>query len=268
MELNIHKIRIFTKDTEESLQLKKDLAKKLISHNYEIVENDFDLGIAIGGDGTFLRMIHTAGFDSNAYYIGINTGTLGFAQELRVDQIDEFLDSLKNGVIQLEEIGIQETTITTASQTFVIHSLNEIVIREEHLKSLTLDVIFNNELLEKFTGDGILIATSFGSTAYNASLGGSIIDPSFHTLQITPIAPLNSKAYRNLLNSFIIPENKTITFIPKSTRSSLLLVTDGFNKTVRNVQKIETVVKDKRVLCLRLPNYNFIKKINDKLIKG
>ena len=111
-----------------------------------------------------------------------------------------------------------------------------------------------------------MIATSVGSTAYNLSFGGSIVFNSFHTLQITPVAPLNNKSYRNLLNSLIIPENIVIEIIPETTKADLLLHIDGNNTIYHEVKSIKTVVNEKRIKCLRLENYNFFEKVNDKLL--
>ena len=80
-----------------------------------------------------------------------------------------------------------------------------IISDNDNLVDLLNDIYINDDFLEEFTGDGILIATSIGSTAYNISYGGSIVSPEFSTLQITPIAPINSKVYRT-------DEVGTITF--------------------------------------------------------
>ena len=120
--------------------------------------------------------------------------------------------------------------------------------------------------LETAVGDGLLISTSFGSTAYNLSFGGSIVYNTFHTLQITPIAPLNNKSYRSLLNSVILPENKVISLLPQRNRD-LLITIDGENKYYENVIKVETVVDKKRINCLRRKGYNFVEKINEKFLK-
>ena len=146
------------------------------------------------------------------------------------------------------------------------YSLNEIVVREKTLNTLKLDVYIDNYLLENFAGDGILVATSFGTTAYNLSFGGSIIYNTFHALELTTIAPLNNKTYKTISNSIVLPQNKNITLLPTKT-DNLIVTVDGVNKVYDNVIKIETIMKDKTIKCLRNKDYNFIKKINEKFIK-
>lgn len=266
MKRQINKIKIFANDNKTSNQVILELKKKLLENKFIIDNQSPDLAIAIGGDGSFLRMVKKNSFDSNIIYVGINAGTLGFLQEIKIEDLDLLIDCLNNNRFKIGELGIQETVITTEKGEDHHYSLNEILIREKDLNAVVLDVKINNAHLEKYVGDGILIATSVGSTAYNLSFGGSIVFESFHTLQITPVAPLNSKAYRNLLNSLIIPESVVVEVIPVAGKEDLLLQIDGNNKIYNKVKSIKTVVNDKRIRCLRLENYNFFEKINDKLL--
>lgn len=96
--------------------------------------------------------------------------------------------------------------------------------------------------------------------------GGSIVYNTFHSIQLTPIAPLNNRSYRNLINSVVLPQNKKITIIPDNTRNVIITI-DGENNIYTDVSKIETVVKQKTIKCLRNKDYNFVKKINEKFLK-
>ena len=264
----IKNIKIFVNNNSKSNEIFNELKEKLILAGFTISEDAFDLGIAIGGDGAFLRMIKSSNFDGNCLYVGINTGTLGFAQEISADSIDEFICKLKKQEYKLESIGVQENKVVTRDNNLeCFYSLNEIVIREKDLNTVVLNTYVDNVHLEEFVGDGLLIATSFGSTAYNLSFGGSIVFNDFHTLQITPIAPLNNKAYKSLLNSIIIPTKKRLKFVPREDKSNLLITVDGVNKVFDNVVCVETYVDDKRIRCLRSADYDFVKKVNDKFYK-
>lgn len=266
MKRLINKVKIFTNNNQKSQTTEQQLINKLEKNNIIITNDNYDLAIAIGGDGSFLRMIKANNYNSEVYYIGINTGTLGFAQEISLDNIDSFIEDINNNNFIIEELGIQETNVITKKDTSRFYSLNEIVIRESEINTIKIDIYIENFLLENFAGDGILIATSFGSTAYNLSFGGSIIYNTFHSLQLTPIAPLNNRSYHNLLNSVILPQNKNITIIPSKNTNNLIVTIDGENNIYNDVLKIETVVNDKRIKCLRSKNYNFIKKINEKFL--
>lgn len=264
----IKNIKLFINKNNKSIETAKLIKDKLVSNGFIIDDKKYDLAIAIGGDGSFLRMIKQNNFNSEVYYIGINSGTLGFLQEVKVEQIDKFVDELKSNKYKIDEIGIQETTIKHESGSSRFYSLNEIVIREKNLKVVNLDINIDNDLLESFLGDGVLISTSSGSTAHNLSYGGSIIYPTFSCLQITPMGPINSKSYKSLVNSVIIPDKKEISLIPKENHKNLIVTVDGENNLYNEVDCITTKIDNKKIKCLRLSHYNFPKKINEKLLSS
>ena len=260
-------VKLFVNDNEESRNVSKIVREKLEIANFQMVEDNYDLAIAIGGDGSFLRMIKNTNFNENCLYIGINAGTLGFAQEVNIEEIDQFILDLKDKNYKVENIGIQEIEIKTPDTISKQLSLNEMIVRDMELNTANLKVLVEDVLLEDFVGDGLLLATSFGSTAYNLSFGGSIVYNTFHTLQLTPIAPLNNKSYRNLLNSVILPDNKEIVIKPCNRTKNLLITVDGDNNFYKNVDYVSSKVSGREIQILRMKDYNFIKKINDKFLK-
>ncbi len=260
-------VKLFVNDNETSKNVSKIVKEKLEIANFQIVEDNYDLAIAIGGDGSFLRMIKNTNFNENCLYIGINAGTLGFAQEVNIEEIDQFILDLKDKNYKVENIGIQEIEIKTPDTISKQLSLNEMIVRDMELNTANLKVLVEDVLLEDFVGDGLLLATSFGSTAYNLSFGGSIVYNTFHTLQLTPIAPLNNKSYRNLLNSVILPDNKEIVIKPCNRTKNLLITVDGDNNFYKNVDYVSSKVSGREIQILRMKDYNFIKKINDKFLK-
>ena len=264
----INKVKLFVNNNLKSRKAAEIIKEELINNKFEIVEDNFDLGIAVGGDGSFLRMVNNSNFNSDCYYVGINAGTLGFAQDVSLDETSRFIKSLQKEKLNYEKIGIGEVEVLFKDNTtYKYNIINEIVIRNEELNTLHANVFVENSLLEKYVGDGLLIATSFGSTAYNLSFGGSIVYNTFDTLQITPIAPLNNKSYRNLINSVIIPSNNTVTIEPNTNDNNLLITIDGKNLFLNEVEKINVVINNKSINIIRKSNYNFIEKINDKFIK-
>lgn len=263
----VKKIKIFSNNNDKSKEIYEITKNKLKDNGFELTDDNFDLGIAIGGDGSFLRMVKKCNFNQNILYVGINSGTLGFAQEVGIEEIDSFIEELKDSKYKIDDIGIEEINIITGEGTLNFKALNEIVIREKDLNVANLDISIDDTFLEKFVGDGILISTSFGTTAYNLSFGGSIIFNTFHSLQITPIAPLHNKVYKSLTNSIVIPELKIIKIVPKEDRNNLLLSIDGENRIVSNVKKIECTISDTKIKCLRRINYDFFEKVNEKFLR-
>lgn len=266
----IKNIKLFINNNDESIKTAKLIKDKLASNGFIIDDKNYDLAIAVGGDGSFLRMIKNNNFNSDIYYIGINSGTLGFLQEVKIVEIDKFIDELKNKKYKIDQVGIQETTINYGKNSSRFYSLNEIVIRDQNLKVVKLNVRDKtlDDTIENFMGDGIIISTSVGSTAHNLSYGGCIIYPTFSALQIISMGPINSKTYKSLINPIIIPDKKEIIIVPEDNYKNLIVTVDGENNFYNNVDNIVTKIDDKKIKCLRLSHYSFAQKINEKLLSN
>lgn len=260
----IKNIKLFYNDEEKTKKAAGIVKEKLIANKFKIVEENYDLAIAIGGDGAFLRMVRRTNFNSNIFYVGINTGTLGFIQEVTMDNLDDFIEALKRSKYRIEKVGIQESNIYCSEYQDKVYSLNEIIVRDVNLKIAKLTIKIDGDLLERFIGDGVLVCSSFGSTGHNISYDGAIMYNSMGALQLTPIAPLNSKVYRTIFNSIIIPEHKKISIEPDN--ENVLVTIDGENREYMGVVKIETGIGNKSIKCLRLSYYSFPNKVNEKLL--
>ena len=258
----INKVKIYINGDDRSKNVEEFLKKRLIDNSFEIVDFDYNLAISIGGDGTFLKMIHDNNFDSNIYYVGINTGTLGFLEEINFHEIDNFIDLLVNSNYKVNELNIEKIDI---DNYYSFNCLNEIVIRKSDSTILKSNVYVDNELLENFAGDGLLISTSTGSTACNMSFHGPIVYNNLNVLLLTPVAAINNSIYKSLTNSLIIPHDKTIKFAFQSNNLSLLV--DGQKKEFQNVNSITITIDNKVIKCIRTNDFHFIKQVNSKMLK-
>ena len=96
----IRNIKLFVNNKDQSIQLAKVVREKFSNNGFKVLDNiddkgKYDLAVAIGGDGTFLSMVKDNKFNSNVYYVGINTGHLGFLQEVKINEIDKLIQELK-----------------------------------------------------------------------------------------------------------------------------------------------------------------------------
>ena len=192
-------ISLFTNETERSTGVETQLKEKLAARGYQVTEgydDDAELLICIGGDGAFLRTMHRCDFPETPI-VGINTGHLGFFQEVWPEEFDNFIVDYELGSYTIQKLGTVMGIATTTDGKKDVHiGLNELAVTGSKSYSIHLDLSIDGKPIEKFSGDGILVATSAGSTAYNYSLGGSIVDPRLNSLQVTPLAPMNTTAYR------------------------------------------------------------------------
>lgn len=263
----ITKIKIFPTNNEHSRKTTTLLTDKLKQYGYKISDNDFDLAIAIGGDGSFLKMVKACEFDDTINYIGVNTGTLGFLQEIypTEETIDNFFNCLSEEKYKIKDTSIQKTKIYTKEKEDTYFSLNEILIREKKTKTAHLDIKIDGKLLENFTGDGIIISTQVGSSGHNKSYGGALIYDDLHTLQITPVGPLGDTEYKSLMNSIILPENRIITVYPRERSKNIRIDIDGVETYYDNLSYLETFISGK-IKCMKLQNYDYTSKVHEKLL--
>lgn len=262
----IKNIKLFVNHNDTSIRLARLVRESFIKNGFVISDESFDLGIAIGGDGAFLRMVRGSNFDEKVSYVGVNAGTLGFLQEANEHEISKLIRAIQRGDYKLDDMYIQQADISYDGKDDKVYALNEIIVRDANLMTAKFDVFVDDHLLEAFTGDGLLISTTTGSTGHNLSYGGSIVYSDLPTLQITPLAPINSKAYTNLVTSIIMPKGKEIMIMPSGFISDMKLTVDGVHSTYNNVDSINTYIKDKKVKCLRFKDSNFSRKVNEKLL--
>lgn len=144
--------------------------------------------ITFGGDGT---LIHNACEYAhlNVPFIGINTGRLGFLTAAEVQDWQKAVDKLIKGEFVISERMTIETEIGGRKSEVRYRALNEVVIRGLY-RIIDLEVAVNGEKFLKITGDGVIVATQTGSTAYSLSAGGPIVDPDLDSILVTPINPI------------------------------------------------------------------------------
>ncbi len=260
-------ITINSNDLEKSL--KELLTKKLKENNFLVsskLEENTELIISIGGDGSFLKTIQDFKFP-NVPMVVINTGHLGFFAEFDPDEIDEFIELYKNNNFTIQEVHPLKGSICTKERSKDIYAVNEIVIKSVCSRTLHLDLRVNENKIQNFSGDGMLISTPIGSTAYNYSAGGSIIDPSLDTLQLTPLAPMNTIAYRSFTSSIVLSAKSTISIVPEYRfENSILVVVDGNEYRFNDITDIHIVRSDLKLKLLRRSDFEFWKRASEKFL--
>lgn len=215
---------------------------------------------------SFLKTIQDFKFP-NVPMVVINTGHLGFFAEFDPDEIDEFIELYKNNNFTIQEVHPLKGSICTKERSKDIYAVNEIVIKSVCSRTLHLDLRVNENKIQNFSGDGMLISTPIGSTAYNYSAGGSIIDPSLDTLQLTPLAPMNTIAYRSFTSSIVLSAKSTISIVPEYRfENSILVVVDGNEYRFNDITDIHIVRFDLKLKLLRRSDFEFWKRASEKFL--
>ena len=262
-------INIFENDSPVSKETRRIFKQKLELAGYAVCDGfdpEAELIVCIGGDGQLLRTLHQLEFPSNPF-VGVNTGHLGFFQELHPDQLDEFIFLYNQGRCTVQKLKTVKATIEIGSEVFYQKGLNEIVITGDSSQLTHLNMSIDDSFIEKFSGDGLLICSPAGSTAYNYALRGSIVDPRLDLLQVTPMAPQNTAAYRSFTSSILLPSNRSVTIHPENKEGKgINIVADSTHRHYDWIDKITVELSDETVQLLRFEHYDFWRKVKSKLL--
>ncbi len=147
-----------------------------------------DLCVSVGGDGTILRAVQLAGVEG-VPVVGVNVGQLGYLTEVDPSHLEPVLDDWHAGRIPLQERMLLEVVIQADGAASSWLALNEVSVSAQNTRSVSVDASISGRHFTTYLADGVIVATPTGSTAYSLSAGGPIVEPGFHALLLTPVAP-------------------------------------------------------------------------------
>ncbi len=255
---------IFTRDDDYSKQIEKKCYDELIKKGFVENKTAPDYVIFIGGDGTFLRAVqHYFKYIDQIVFIGIKSGTLGFYCVYESNEIEKMvLDLVSNNLIS-ESYPLLKGTIFDHERIIdQFYAVNEIRI-ENPFKTMICEVFIDDEYLEEFRGNGILVSSTLGSTAYNKSCGGAVIDFNLNLLELTEIAPIENIVYRSLKQSMILTPERVIT-IKSPFHDEVVGYDHKLYKLQDKITHVSISYSDKKV---KLVTKKFISSIRSSFIK-
>ena len=189
----------------------------------ESLYRDSEMIIALGGDGTFLGVARKA-YGGDSLLLGINLGTLGFLAEIDKSRFVNAMDDVIKGNFKVQDRMMLSARIVPGKKNEKgFYALNDIVVNRGPVSRLiTLKVYVNDECIENFPADGIIVSTPTGSTAYSLSAGGPIVDPDMSLMIITPICP-------HILHgrSIVVPDGRVISIMHEAASQEAMLTIDG-----------------------------------------
>ncbi|MCI4443667.1 MAG: NAD kinase [Lentimicrobium sp.] len=255
----------------ESNFLKILFEKKIIDKKYPTFESytelnsSFDMLISIGGDGTILRAA-TLVRDSSVPILGINAGRLGFLATVQKENIAEFMQLIIDKKFSISKRTLLSLSCSPDNEAIqdINFALNEIsVSRKDTTSMITIETYLNNEYLNSYWADGLIIATPTGSTGYSMSCGGPILTPNARCVVITPIAPHNLNA-----RPLVVTDETEIRLKVSGRDDHYLVSLDSRIISVKN----ETILFIKKspfeIKMVEIPNETFLKTLRTKLFWG
>ena len=233
------------------------------------LENEpVDMILSLGGDGTLLRAARTV-IGHGIPLLGVNLGDLGFLTSAGQDELDAALDRLAAGDYFLDKRFTLKAVVLDGqgAELDVQHALNDFVVHKAEVAArvtrldLSVEGGIRHEEIGSFSGDGVIVSSPTGSTAYSLSAGGPIVHPTMECLVVTPICP-HTLAVRPL----VIPANRKVSIKAADPDQDLILTVDG--QEVRGLGHGEAVTVEKgdqQVQLVRFPGQSFFSTLQRKL---
>ena len=218
-----------------------------------------DFLISVGGDGTLLSVVRKS-FKFDKAVLGINLGTLGFLTDISMEQLPKFIEDLKKNIYKIDNRMMVEGSVNL--NKFV--AFNDIVISRKSISSMIkIDGKIDGKHFNSYYGDGVIISTPTGSTAYNLSVGGPIVYPLTEAFIVTPVAP-HSLTQRPL----VMPADFEIEFKIIDNQGAVVIVDDQDIYELEENQSIRIKIAKKKAKMIHRIQRNYFEVLNEKLRWG
>ena len=219
--------------------------------------------ISIGGDGTILRAA-TLVRGSGVPILGINAGRLGFLASVQKDNIDAFLQFVIDKKFSISKRTLLSLHCSPENEAIkeINFAMNEITVsRKDTTSMITIETYLNNEFLNSYWADGLIISTPTGSTGYSMSCGGPILTPDVKSLVIAPIAPHNLNA-----RPLVIPDETEIKLRVTGRENQYLVSLDSRVTTIQNESVLIIKKHPFEINMVEIQEETFLKTLLIKLI--
>ena len=261
------KFSIQSRNDDLSNELMEKAKTYLIDFGLVYDEENPEIVLSIGGDGTMLHAFHKyKHLSSTVAFVGIHTGHLGFYADWKPSEIEKLVIAMSKKSSNVIEYPLLEVTINYQNSE---ESTSYLAVNESTIKSpdvtLVMDVELNGKLFERFRGDGLCMSTPSGSTAYNKALGGAIIHPSLEVMQLAEIASINNRVFRTVGSPLILPNHHSCLLRPVKGPDFMVTV-DHLQLLHKDVQSIMYRVADEKIRFARFKAFPFWQRVHDSFI--
>ena len=243
-----------SKSALQSANIDEDNIKNFVELN-----DSYDFAVSVGGDGTILNSAEKIG-ELSIPIIGLNTGRLGFLANSSLKNIEMVINKLKNNDFNISNRSIIEVLFNGKKK----YALNEITVSRKNTTSLiTIEAKLNNQYLNTYWADGLIVSTPTGSTGYSLSCGGPIIIPESKNFVLTPIAPHNLNA-----RPLVISDDKKVDISVNGRENEYLISVDS---NIYSVPIDLTIIVQKASRFLKMVEFNedsYLKVLREKLLWG
>lgn len=255
------KIGLFIKYEVVPNNFEETMIKKISSYGYSFDNENPDYVFVFGGDGTFLKSLQRyLPILNSVKFVCFNKGKLAYFSDFKEEEVDEVLSSLVSDKFIISSHSLLNAKMNNEE----VFALNEIRI-ENPFRTLISEVYIDGTYLEKFRGNGLVVCTAFGSSAYNKSLSGACVSTDLEILQLNEIAPINNCLYSSLHSPLILPKGSVITF--KGDFKEVVIGYD--NKVLKDCDsnEISFSLSNKKVNLVFKKDHNYIDRLSKAFVE-
>jgi len=226
---------------------------------FESLCKQCDILVTLGGDGTLISVVRRS-FEFDIPVLGIHAGNLGFLADLSLEELDSFANNLKNQDYRIEQRAILQATIETENEDMLIYAFNDIVLTRPSISNMIhVETLVNSQAFNTYHGDGVIVSTPTGSTAYNLSAGGPVLFPLTNVFALTPISP-HSLSQRPV----VLPGEFPIEM--KTPEEKALIIIDGQDMhELKKGKSVHIKLSSKKVKLIHKNEFNYFETLKEKL---
>ena len=230
---------------------------------FTAIDNNIDVVISVGGDGTFLRTAeYMAG--KNIPILGVNAGRLGFLADVSKADITKAVEELFSGNYKVEERTMLKVEGDLPSDDYIPYALNEVaLLKQDSSSMITINTEVGENFLNSYQADGLIVATPTGSTGYSLSVGGPILMPECSDFVIAPVAPHTLN-----VRPLVIPDSEVITLSVDSRTDNFLISLDGRSLVLSSDKTITIRKAPFKTLVVKRNSHTFVTTLRNKLMWG
>ena len=249
-----------------SPELRNDVFSRDLPSVEDYVSNTgetIDFAISVGGDGTFLTTASMVGH-LDIPILGINCGHLGYLAEVQTSNVDSVLDQLITNQYTIEKRSVLEIFSSRDGKIASPYALNEIAVLKSGLSSMiTVEVTLNGQFLHTYKADGLLVATPTGSTAYNLSVGGPLLDPHVNAIILSPVATHSLN-----IRPLVVLDDSKIDLKISSRNGNYMVSVDGRSQVLSQDIELHIERSSRTIKLVRVEGQTFMQSLKDKLNWG
>jgi NAD+ kinase len=249
------------KKYEIEVLLEKDSATMINKDGIEFSKlgKSCDAFVTLGGDGTLIATVRKS-FDFDIPILGVHAGNLGFLADLSMSELDSFVQKIVNNDYKLDQRAVLEAIVTKNGEEVKMYAFNDIVLTRTRVSNMIhIETLVDSKAFNTYYGDGVIVSTPTGSTAYNLSAGGPVLFPMTNVFALTPICP-HSLTQRPV----VLPGRFAIEM--KTSEERALIIIDGQDMHELGLgESVHIKLATKTVKLIRKEEYNYFNVLKEKL---